>query len=277
MSQAERGPLLHHRTTTITSRQHAVVKAFRAVARGDASRALIDGWHLLHEAAASRIDIETVALVRPPEARAEQRLMRTLEPRGVVVHVTAAVMDALSPVRTPSGVAAIVRRRDHTFASLVTTAPSLVVMAVDLQDPGNAGAVIRSADAGGASGVVLAGSSADVWSWKALRAGMGSTFRVPAVNDKNPLAALDRLREAGLRVVATTPHDGVEMYDVDLTQPTVVVIGGEGPGLAVDILERADARLRIPMAVGVESLNAAVAAAVVVYEAARQRRARPSA
>jgi TrmH family RNA methyltransferase len=274
MTQSQREERPKHPVARITSRQHAVVKTFRAVARGDESRALIDGWHLLHEAAASGLTIDMVALAHPPDAPADELLIRQLEPTGALVSVTSSVMDAVSPVRTPSGVVAIVQKRQWDVASLFTAQPSLVVLAVDLQDPGNAGAVIRSAEAGGASGVILAGASTDAWNWKALRAAMGSTFRVPVFNERDPRAALARLRAAGLNVIATTPHDGAEMYDVDLAAPCVIVIGGEGPGLPPELLNHANERLRIPMAAGVESLNAAVAAAVVVYEAARQRRAR---
>jgi TrmH family RNA methyltransferase len=257
----------------IASRRHAIVKTFRAVAHGDPSRALIDGWHLLHDAVAAGIAIDTVALVDPPAADADRALTQRLDSSGAVVRVTPSVMEALSPVRTPSGVVAIVRKRERAFESLLTTPPALVVVATDLPDPGNAGALIRSAEAGGASGVILAGVSADAWNWKALRAAMGSTFRVPVLDERDAPAALARLRHAGLVIVATTPRGGASMYSVDLARPCAVVIGGEGAGLSGAMLDAADVRLNIPMAAGVESLNAAVAAAVIVYEAARQRRA----
>ena len=120
MSQSQRDERSKHPATNITSRQHALVKTFRAVARGDKSGALIDGWHLLHEAAASGLTIDTVALAHPPEAHADELLIRQLEPTGALVFVTSSVMEVLSPVRTPSGVVAIVQKRQWDFASLVT-------------------------------------------------------------------------------------------------------------------------------------------------------------
>jgi TrmH family RNA methyltransferase len=240
-----------------------------ALSRGDDTRALIDGWHLLHDAVAAGMAIDTVALAGRPPTASDDALMRGLGSH--VVEVNASVMDALSPVRSPSGVVAIVMKRTWPFQALFAHAPALVVIVDGVQDPGNVGAIIRAAEAGGASGVVLTGASADPWGWKALRAAMGSTFRVPVVVDADPIAVCDRLREAGVRVLATTPRDGTSMYDADLREPVAIAIGSEGAGLSVALTERADARLTIPMTAGVESLNAAVAAALAVYEVRRQR------
>lgn len=253
----------------VTSRQHVIVKTCRAVARGDDTRALIDGWHLLHDAVAAGMAIDTVALAAMPPTAPDAALIRGLGSQ--VVEVNASVMDALSPVRSPSGVAAIVVKRTWPFEALFARAPALVVIADGLQDPGNLGAIVRAAEAGGASGVVLTGASADPWGWKALRAAMGSTFRVPVVADADVVAVCDRLRAAGVRVLATTPRDGTAIYDADLRVPVAIAIGSEGAGLSAALTERADAHITIPMTSGVESLNAAVAAALAVYEARRQR------
>jgi TrmH family RNA methyltransferase len=257
---------------TIASRQHAIVKTFRAVARGDDdARALVDGWHLLQDAAAAGLEIERVAVSAGPSTAAERALLAELEARQLLTRVTASVMDALSPVRSPAGIVALVRRRTSTLASL-TDRQALIVLVCDLQDPGNAGAVVRSAEAGGAAGVVFAGASADPWSWKALRAAMGSTFRLPIAIERDAAAACDRLSASGVALFAATPRDGVSLFAVDLRGRAAVVVGGEGGGLAPDILDRCRARITIPMAAPVESLNAAVAVALLVYEAARQRR-----
>ena len=253
----------------VSSRQHAIVKTARAVARGDAQRALIDGWHLLHDAVAAGVHIDTVALVGTPPTTADDALVRGLGSR--VLAVNASVMDALSPVRRPSGVVALVHKRTWRFEQLVDRAPALIVMTDGLQDPGNMGAVVRAAEAGGASGVIVGGASADPWGWKALRAAMGSTFRLPTVIEPDALDACDRLRTMGIRVLATTPREGAAMYDVDLRLPIAIVVGGEGAGLSRILIDDADSRITIPMTPGAESLNAAVAAALVVYEARRQR------
>jgi TrmH family RNA methyltransferase len=249
------------------------VKTFKTAARGEGPLALVDGWHLLHDAIDAGMAVETVAITGQPSSAADAALLARLarETPETVVSVTSAVMDALSPVRTPAGVAALIRRRDIDHAQLFVPAPPLIVVAVDLQDPGNLGAMIRSAEAGGATGVIVAGASADPWSWKALRAAMGSTFRLPVETRPDTLAACDALSGHGLTLLAAVPRHGVSMHSTDLRAPIAFLLGGEGSGLAAAVVARADARISIPMNVPVESLNVAVAAGVLVYEARRQR------
>lgn len=257
----------------ITSRQHPLVRAFQAAARGEGALALLDGWHLLHDAVDAGMAVDLVATTGGPRTQADAALLTRLsrDSTAVVCSVSNSVMDAVSPVRTPSGIAALVRRPDVAMAQLLVPAPPLIVVAVDLQDPGNLGAMIRSAEAGGATGVVVAGASADPWSWKALRAAMGSTFRLPVQSQADPMAAGDALSGHGLTLLATVPRGGVPMQTADLRGSVALLLGGEGSGLSAALVARADVLLSIPMAMPVESLNVAVAAGVLVYEARRQR------
>jgi TrmH family RNA methyltransferase len=254
----------------ITSRQHPLVRAFKAAARGDVE-VLIDGWHLLHEACDAGLAISTTAIVDAPEDPAHLNLLDRLSRAGTIVTVSRAVMDALSPVRTPSGVVALATARRSVLQDVLAASPALVVVAVDVQDPGNAGAIVRSAEAGGATGVVFTGESADPWGWKALRAAMGSTFRVPVAREPQVRHACETLQRAGLRLHAAVPHGGVPIEHVDLRGAAALLLGGEGGGLTNDLLLLADTHVTIPMAAPVESLNVAVAAALLVYEARRQR------
>lgn len=257
--------------TLITSRQHPIVRQCRAIAKGDARRMLLDGWHLLADAYAVGLPVEVVA-VRGDMAAVHASTLELMAAEGTpVLQVSDSVMDALSPVRTPSGVVAIAARPIVDRRALVAPAPALVVAALGVQDPGNVGALIRSADAGGATGVLLDTDSADPWGWKALRAAMGSAFRLPVLRQDDALASLGDWQNEGLAIVATDPGDGEDLHALDLTQPLVFVMGAEGTGLSEDILDAADVRVRIPMRARVESLNVAVAAALLVYEAARQR------
>jgi len=257
---------------TITSRHHPIVKAFKAAARGGEPSALVDGWHLLAEAVAAHLDIEMVAIAGEPPDADSRRLIRQL-PRSVhVVPVSADAMRALSPVRTPTGVAALVARRGSSLDRMLAVETPFVVIAVDLQDPGNAGAVVRAAEAGGASGVVFAGASADPWGWKALRASMGSTFRLPVIRSEDAGAICEELTRARVRILAAAAREGTSIYQADLARASALLLGGEGPGLPLALRSRADEVISIPMAGPVESLNVAVAAGVIVYEAARQRR-----
>jgi TrmH family RNA methyltransferase len=147
----------------------------------------------------------------------------------------------------------------------------LVVIAADVQDPGNLGAILRVAEAAGATGAIVSGVSADPFGWKALRGSMGSALRLALATTTDVAAAVDEARRAGCAIVATTPRDGRSVFDVKLSGATAVLVGGEGPGLAPAVVDAADIRVTIPMQSPVESLNAAVAAALVLYEVRRQR------
>jgi TrmH family RNA methyltransferase len=118
---------------------------------------------------------------------------------------------------------------------------------------------------------VLDELSADPWGWKALRASMGSTFHVPVVRSRALSGLIDEWRRSGIQIAASVPRDGVSMYDVDFTKPTAILLGSEGSGLPADVTAAADTRVSIPMHGAIESLNAAVAAALLLYEARRQR------
>jgi RNA methyltransferase, TrmH family len=261
---------------SLSSRQHPLVSVCRAVARGrveGGSRMLLDGVHLVTDALAAGIELETTAFTARLLATEEgRRLAGVLEaaPHDVV-EVSEPMMAAMSPVSSPSGVVAIAVRPDSSLRRALARAPQLVVVAVDVQEPGNVGAIVRAAEACGATGVVFCGASADPFGWKALRGSMGSTLRLPVAAGLPLDDTLAAARGRGVRVVATLPKGGQRPHELDLSSPTALVFGGEGPGLSGAVLAAADARVSIPMQAPVESLNVAVAAALLVYEAARQR------
>jgi RNA methyltransferase, TrmH family len=257
--------------SVVTSRQHPMVKQCRAILRGADTRLLIDGWHLLGDALGAGLPIAWVAVATNHAATERGVLDRAAAAGARVVEVTGEVLDAMSPVRSASGVVAVGDRPGVDPRALLAPAPALVLAALGVQDPGNVGALVRSADAAGATGVLLDEQAADPWSWKALRASMGSTFRLPVRREASALDHLRAWQGNGLRVIAADSRDGVPMYDLALTGPLVLVLGGEGAGLPASVLAMSDARVRVPMRPRVESLNVAVAAALLVYEAARQR------
>jgi TrmH family RNA methyltransferase len=256
----------------VTSRLNPVVARYRAAARGDDRRAiLLDGPHLVADALASPIVVRealasTDALGRP-EIRA---LVDRLEALRVPVQsATSAVIAAASPVRSSSGIVALADRPEAAEAAFGP--PALVVIAWQVQDPGNLGALARVAEAGGATGLLVAGASADAFGWKALRGSMGSLLRLPVIVRHRGEEAIADARAHRCRIVAAVPRGGDPLFDSDMRGPTAILIGGEGAGLPGDVLEQADQRVTIPMQPPVESLNTAVAAALVVYEALRQR------
>lgn len=257
----------------ISSRQNQVVTRYRAAAHGEPGAGLLlDGLHLVGEALAAGLSLRhaIVAVDRVDDA-AVRPLLGLAGARGVELATgTAPVMNAVSPVASASPMVAIadVPAIAH---DLLAMPDALVVVACDVQDPGNLGAIVRVAEAGGAAGVLAAGQSADPLGWKALRGSMGSALRLPVQRQETAMAAMKAARAHGLRIAATVPRNGVSMYDADLTGALALFIGGEGPGLPAEVMDVADLRLTVPMEAPVESLNAAVTAAVIVYEARRQR------
>jgi len=260
----------------IASRQNPLVARYREAARGETPDVLlIDGVHLVAEALAAGMRIRHAAVKSDVMNITEiGALVDKLTRSNVdVVAVSASVMDALSPLRSPSTFVALADRPDVSEAAVYRD-DALVVIAIDVQDPGNVGAIVRVAEAGGATGVIAAGASANPFGWKALRGSMGSALRLPLLVRSDADRAVADARARGCRIVATAPRGGRSLADVALSGPVAILIGGEGPGLPPSLIDGADDRVTIPMQPPVESLNAAVTAALIVYEARRQRSGR---
>jgi TrmH family RNA methyltransferase len=261
---------------TITSRQNPLVARFRDAARGDVGGPiLLDGAHLVADAVSASLSIRLAAVTPASREKDDVRqLLGALSRLQVeVATVSAPVMDAISPVRSSSAIVALADRRAISAGQIYAGEAPLVVVAIDVQDPGNVGAIVRVAEAAGASGMIAAGASANPWGWKALRGSMGSALRLPTMHGVAADTAVAAARSHRCRVVAAVPRDGESWFDVDLTGPVAVLIGGEGHGLAPSLVDAADVRVTIPMLPPVESLNAAVTAALILYEARRQRSA----
>jgi len=265
--------------TRLTSRQHSVVRACRdlAASRGSGPTVLLDGAHLIGEAFTSGVPIETVlagARYFDDSGPDGRTLLGRIQQTGATIFdASDAVIAAASPVRTPSGIVAIARWTPAALTAVFAPAPALAVGLYGVQDPGNLGAVIRSADALGATGVISIGPAADPAGWKALRGAMGSTFRLPVAR-ASMADAIAAAASSRVPVLATTARGGVPLSDAPLSSPVLVLFGAEGAGLPEDVMPPGVGRLTIPMRAGVDSLNVAVAAGLVLYEARRQRHAK---
>jgi len=256
----------------IFSRQNPLVKRFRDLAKAGGDAMLLEGAHLLAEALASGTSVEVAAFAERALQGEQARLVEEAGRAGArLFTVTDQVLAAMSPVREPSGVIAIARRSESTITAVLDGPSPLVLMLSDVQDPGNVGAIIRAAEAFGATGLVAGEATADPFGWKALRGAMGSTFRLPVAVRQTLRDAIARAREAGLRIVATVARNGTPLRDRDLRGPSAILLGGEGAGLAQDLLDAADDRITVPMRPPVESLNVAIAASLILYEAQTQR------
>jgi RNA methyltransferase, TrmH family len=259
---------------TITSRQNPLVARFRTAARGDVGGVmLLDGAHLVGDAVAAGIVFQLAAVTPASSEEPDiHALVAALQHAGVdVITVSASVMDAVSPVKTPSGIVALAERPTADPDAMYGGTAALVVCAVDVQDPGNLGAIVRVSEAAGATGFVASGESANPFGWKALRGSMGSALRLAVAVEMTAEEAVADARRHGCRVVAAVPRDGRSLFEMELAGPIQLLIGGEGRGLSRALEDAADERVTIPMQAPVESLNAAVTAALIVYEAARQR------
>ncbi len=226
----------------------------------------IEGEHLVREALHSGLRVESLFL-------REDRLTSFAwagTSNTMILAVAAEAFNYACATEAPQGIAAIVEAPRWSFDALLQdNTPRLVVLA-GLQDPGNVGTVIRTAEAFGASGVLLTPQSVHPWNQKVLRASAGSSFRLPVIL-LDTIEPLRKLRKHGVPLYACAADAGDSILDKDLYGPWAFVIGNEGAGIADDIREVCSSGLHIPCPGRVESLNAGVAASILLYEAARQR------
>jgi len=248
----------------IASRRHAVVQLVRAIAsqRTPDDPVLLDGEHLVSEALRANIPL-TVVLVYGN--RFESLVDQARRANAEIYDVTADVLDAVSPVRTPSGIVALARWAPAAAGDTISNATGIVMGLVNVQDPGNAGTIIRSADALGGRPVLALDATADPAGWKCLRGAMGSTFRV-AVARGSTSDALIAAREADMPIIAAVASGGTQIDDVDLRRKALVLLGSEGAGLPSQLIDQADVRLTIPMRPGANSLNVATTATLVLWQ-----------
>ena len=260
---------------TLRSRANPLYKRLRALKErtGERDLCLLEGPRLVLEALAAGLAVvEAAASPRAEASPAGPAALAELRQREVPVRRMAAELVAsLSETETSQGLLALARRPSFDEQEVFRRTPPLVLVADAVQNPGNLGGLLRTAEAAGASGAILSAGCADPFSWKALRGSMGSAFRLPHFHGGPTDQVLDALEAQGIAVLATAA-DGERRYDeADLRGPVALVVGGEGAGLSAAVRERAAARLRIPLEEPVESLNVGVAAALVLFEAARQR------
>jgi TrmH family RNA methyltransferase len=231
---------------------------------------LVEGLQGVAEALGSKGVVREVFHVGPPVPRL-QAVLEAAERQGVPIRpVSSEVMGQLTSTVTPQGVVAVARFVDVPLGD-ATAGAGCVPVLVEVRDPGNAGTILRSADASDADAVVFTRSSVDVYNQKTVRASAGSLFHVPVVREVEAAEAVAALRRSGFVVLAAAADGATSIYDADLTRPTAVMFGNEATGLAAEALAVADRTVRVPIAGRAESLNLAAAATLVLFEAARQR------
>ncbi len=262
----------------VQSRQNARVKELRAgfahASKTEQGRISIEGQHLLAEAVASHLSIAAV-FVRIGSEQLLDGLAIVDETE--IIALPPDVFSSAVATESPQGVAALVEPPHFTLNDTLgqSHAQPLVLIVAGLQDPGNLGTLIRSAEAFGATGVVTLPGTVSLWNQKTLRASSGSVFRLP-VAAARPDEIFAALAEHRIPALAAVASEAQPLSQHDLARPAGIVLGNEGSGIPPEILERADARLTIPCPGPVESLNAAIAGSILLYEASRQRAEKPS-
>lgn len=182
------------------------------------------------------------------------------------------VFGRMSDTRTPQGILCVVRRPEYTLAQLLQAGTPLLMVLEDLQDPGNLGTIIRTGEAAGITGVIMNNGTVDIYNPKTIRATMGSVFRVPFLYVDNLPQTIGTLRRGGIHTYAAHLEGKTDYDDCSFREPTAFLVGNEGKGLMAETAAQAERYLRIPMEGKTESLNAAIAASLLLYEAYRQRR-----
>jgi len=227
---------------------------------------------MVEEALRDDLGVEMVVVTPDIVRHHGKGVLKLAESKSVeICWISEHLMNSIAESKTPQPILAVITIKEHTEEELFDHASKLIVLLHQLQDPGNLGTIIRTAEAAGASGVVLTARTVDPFNSKSLRASMGSALRLPIVHVHNGDAFIQECRRRGFQTVATVLTGEKTHFDIDLTKPTLVILGQEGGGLPQEMTVNVDWLVRIPMARTIESLNVGIAAAVILYEAVRQR------
>jgi TrmH family RNA methyltransferase len=272
----------HPRLRRIEGRHNPLVKQLRqAFSRSeltDAGDCAIEGLRILEEAIRSGLRFSAVFFRESAQAAAD-RLLPQIGAQVETLLLPDKLFDTLVPSESPQGVAALVRLKQFSLDDVLERLQvGPIIVLAGLQDPGNLGTILRSAEAFGSAGAVLGEGTVSPFNSKVVRASAGSVFRLPTVHahGKSATEKLEevcaKLRKQSVRLIATSSHKGTPIDQADLKKPSAIFFGNEGSGLPRDLMAQVDESIAIPHAAQVESLNAGVAASIVLYEAARQRK-----
>jgi TrmH family RNA methyltransferase len=255
----------------LTSLQNSLVKQIRKLhstkERHKQQLCLLEGTHLLQEACAVNYPLVTVCCTPHWQNTHTSLWDEACSRCDRSEIVSEEVLAAMATTIQPDGVIATAKRVNQQI-KLPTT--GLVLALETIQDPGNLGTMIRTAAAAGATGLWLSGDSVDLDSPKVLRASAGQWFRLPMAVTEDLTATVKQSQQAGMQVIATLPTADLTYWDVDWRKPSLILLGNEGAGLSANLAAMADKQVKIPLSPGVESLNVAIAAALMLYEAQRQ-------
>lgn len=267
---------LESRLRPVTSRQNALVKDLRrAFTHGEptAEGAMaIEGLRVIEEAIRSGLRFQAIFFSESGRAHAARLLPQISSHVEALLLPDEVFLSAVS-TETPQGVAALVKLKPARFEDLLEQiSPDLLLVAIaGIQDPGNLGTIVRSAEAFSARAVLLGEKTVSLFNPKVVRASAGALFKQPLMRVEL-LETIARLKQHGVRVLASSSHKGKPLHEADFSGPCMIVIGNEGAGVPPEVLAEADELITIPHSPRVESLNAGIAASIILYEAARQKK-----
>ncbi|MDD5593118.1 MAG: RNA methyltransferase [Candidatus Margulisbacteria bacterium] len=231
-------------------------------ARRKEGKFVIEGPHLIEEAG-DKVNFIVYCEKLP--------IVKKLEEEGVpAIKVSKEQFEEVSGVEAPQGVLGVVKLFDYQFRDVIKEDKTLIVFCVGVQDPGNLGTIIRSADAFGASGVILSKGTVDLYNPKVVRSTMGSLFHLPIFNTEDEVETIEHLKQKNVKIVATTVSARKNCFEAELNKSIAILVGNEGAGLDKEIVKLADEEVKIPMVGKAESLNVGISTAVLLYEALRQ-------
>ena len=267
---------IESRLRRVTSRQNTLVKELRkALSQGEPTAEgylAIEGVRIIEEAIRSGLRFQAVVFSETGSTHAARMLPQIGSQVEILLLPDEVFVSAVS-TESPQGVAALVKLRPHKLEDLLeSTSDSLLVGVAGIQDPGNLGTIIRSAEAFGARAVLLGEKTVSPFNPKTVRGSAGSLFREPLIRVKLG-ESIVRLKQQGVRLLATSSHKGKPLHEADFTGAAMIIVGNEGAGVPAEILSLADELVTIPHSPRVESLNAGIATSILLYEAGRQRNA----
>ena len=256
----------------VASRSNALIKelrrAFAQHEPGESGLVAIEGLRMMEEALRSGIRLHAV-FFREPAGKMAERLLGQISNKTETLAVPEDVFESAVLTESPQGVAALLEPKKFSLQEILSKPQPVVVGIAGVQDPGNLGTLLRSSEAFNAAGVLLLEGTVSAFNPKAVRAAAGSLFRLPTIKIKFA-EALPLLREKKIRLIAGSSHKGTSLHQANLKLPLCLLIGNEGAGVPRAMLEAADELVSIPHSSKVESLNAAIAGSLMLYEAARK-------
>lgn len=229
---------------------------------------VVEGIRMVQETPLDRIEAVYIS-----SAFEEDYLKHPMSQNCAYEVVEDKIFQKMSDTQTPQGILAVVQKRTYTIQDILNSRTAGCILILDgIQDPGNLGTMIRTGEGAGISGVILSKDTADLYNPKTIRSTMGSIYRVPHVISESLMETVEELKQQGVNVVATHLRGKKEYQELEYSGLTGILIGNEGNGLSEELADSADELVRIPMEGSVESLNAAIAAALFMYEIKRKRK-----